>query len=322
MEQSKSVTELEPNDWAEMPLDIRLMNYIQLVEYNYQLQHKNIFKYEITDKSAVRAIVDIISEGKYGLLIAGERGSGKTLLMRMLQKCLEPAKRFRMINTIDVVGDFKADGEESLHKYLGKNILFDDLGFEQKGVHFGDKVDCIDFLTYKRYEEFTFFDPERHTSPVLTFFSTNLTPAQIEERYDQRTIDRMMGMCKLVDFQGESHRLKMYHSIQLPNIFPIHYGMGVAPVFEKVEFAQEKKENGIVKKGGVKMDWKKEQPGLTDDEVKIYEYFDDLWKEQHCRMDMSNPRNQIVEVESVDMTRGEFVFYAKKLIDNPQEREK
>ena len=65
----------------------------------------------------------------------------------------------------------------------------------------------------------------------------------------------------------------------------------------------------------VKRDWKKEQPGLTDDEVKIYEYFDDLWKEQHCRLDLSNPRNQIVEVDGADMTRGEFVIWAKNQIE-------
>lgn len=71
----------------------------------------------------------------------------------------------------------------------------------------------------------------------------------------------------------------------------------------------------------VKRDWKKELPDLTDEEVIIYEYFDEMWKEQHCRLDMSKPPNQIVEVNGKEMTRGAFVLYAKKEIEKSRSKQ-
>jgi hypothetical protein len=72
----------------------------------------------------------------------------------------------------------------------------------------------------------------------------------------------------------------------------------------------------------VKVDWKKQIPGISDQDVVIYERFDELWKDQHCKLDQSNPRQQVVEIEGVNdpMTRGQFVHHVKKLIEksNPQ----
>ena len=64
-----------------------------------------------------------------------------------------------------------------------------------------------------------------------------------------------------------------------------------------------------------RINWKMKMPGLTDEEVQIYEYFDDLWNEQHCRLSPAPDNYQIVEVDGKDMTRGEFVIWAKKLIN-------
>lgn len=64
-----------------------------------------------------------------------------------------------------------------------------------------------------------------------------------------------------------------------------------------------------------RINWKEKLPDLTDQEVQIYEYFDDLWNEQGCRLKVKTT-DQIVEVEGQgDMTRGQFVHHAKKLIE-------
>lgn len=214
----RSITELEPKDWAEMKLGTRLWNYIKLVEYVDQLQHKRNFVYDIVDPVALRHIVDILEKGEVGILILGEVGSGKTFLMQMLQKVMLPLDRFRTFNTVDVITDFKSNGEETLLKYVGSKVFFDDLGFEMKGTHFGDKVDCMDYLTYKRYEDFS-------RSGTLSFFATNLDGDQMKNRYDKRTIDRIQGMCHTIVLKGSSKRKTRYAGIIMPHIFPIMYGM-------------------------------------------------------------------------------------------------
>jgi DNA replication protein DnaC len=213
----KSLLDLEAKDWAEMDLRYRLWNYIRLVEYLYQIENKKPFKYEINDPSAISKIIDLLEKGKEGILLCGEIGSGKTFLMKMIQKVMTPNERYRIINTIDLVTDFKTNGEDALGKYVDKKIFFDDLGFEQKGVHFGDKVDCIDYIANKRFIEFT-------DNGVLTFFATNLKKEQIKERYDSRIYDRILGMCVPVVLKGQSKRSYRYSDITLPQIFPIMYG--------------------------------------------------------------------------------------------------
>lgn len=213
----KSLLDLEAQDWAEMDLRHRLWNYIRLVEYIYQLENKSTFKYEITDPQSISKIIEILEAGKEGILLCGEIGSGKTFLMKMIQRVMTPAERYRIINTIDLVTDFKANGEEALGKYVDKKIFFDDLGFEQKGVHFGDRVDCIDYIVYKRFIEFT-------ENGVITFFATNLSKDQVKERYDERIFDRIMGMCVPIVLKGQSKRIHRYSDITLPQIFPIMYG--------------------------------------------------------------------------------------------------
>lgn len=213
----KNLTDLTPQEWDLMPLRTRLWNYIKLVEYLYYQANKSVFKYEIFDKQAIGEIVAQVDAGVAGQLVIGERGCGKSFLYKLIQKVLPPSKRFVIINTIDVVTDFKTNGEGALSKYLGRNIVFDDLGFEKPGVHFGDKVDVIDYLVYKRFIEF-------ESSGTLTSFISNLSLSQIEDRYNERTIDRMKGMCKKIIVSGGTQRLKMYNSFVLPDIYPIGYG--------------------------------------------------------------------------------------------------
>lgn len=222
MVEEESILDLTPEKWAAMPLKFRLINYIRLVEYIYLVENKSAFKFEINDKKAVAEIVETIEQRKEGLIISGQVGCGKTFLMKLIQKVLLPGARFRFTNTVDVVSDFKLDGEESLSKYIGRDMLFDDLGFEEKGAHYANKVDCVDYLTYKRYEEFTIVAKDRE--PILTYFVTNLDFDQLKARYNERTIDRMRGMCKVVALSGDSFRQKRYSNIQLPDIFPINYG--------------------------------------------------------------------------------------------------
>ena len=57
-----------------------------------------------------------------------------------------------------------------------------------------DYTPLIDLIT-TRYEE-----------QLYTIFTTNLTPAQLEEKYGKRIVDRLNEMVEKVVFENESYR--------------------------------------------------------------------------------------------------------------------
>ena len=59
---------------------------------------------------------------------------------------------------------------------------------------FRDYTPLIDLIT-TRYEE-----------QLYTIFTTNLTPAQLEEKYGKRIVDRLNEMVEKVVFENESYR--------------------------------------------------------------------------------------------------------------------
>ena len=59
---------------------------------------------------------------------------------------------------------------------------------------FRDYTPLIDLIA-TRYEE-----------QLYTIFTTNLTPAQLEEKYGKRTVNRLNEMVEKVVFENESYR--------------------------------------------------------------------------------------------------------------------
>ena len=75
-------------------------------------------------------------------------------------------------------------------------IVIDDIGTESIKNDFGTRVDAVaDAISYA----------EDSSKTILT--STNLTPIQLQSKYDERTLDRLRR-CKVVQFEGESLRAK------------------------------------------------------------------------------------------------------------------
>lgn len=62
-----------------------------------------------------------------------------------------------------------------------------------------------------------------------------------------------------------------------------------------------------------KINWKEKMPSLTDEEVTIFEWFDDKWNEQGCPL-QSGSTDQVIEWNDRTLTRGEFTVEAKKII--------
>ena len=83
-------------------------------------------------------------------------------------------------------------GFAALKKYFGMPYrvpsLFDDLGAENIGSHYGTKADVMGEIIQSRYEV-----------GARTFFTTNLNFDELRKTYDERVASRLAEMCNWVN---------------------------------------------------------------------------------------------------------------------------
>lgn len=145
-------------------------------------------------------------KGKFGLMLCGGVGNGKSTMMKAIQSLLNV---IRITNQYDntVYGmrikNAKSICEMILHDYnafldLSRCSLLgiDDLGTEPLAVldYGNEKTPIVDLLS-ARYE-----------NRLFTIATTNLTPRQISERYGERIADRFKEMMEIVAFKNPSYR--------------------------------------------------------------------------------------------------------------------
>lgn len=129
-----------------------------------------------------------------GLMICGINGAGKTFMFRVLDK-LSPLVRlvgneFSTVWAQDVVTDFNQNGyKEIVNNYRGQRY-FDDIGAESIGSNFG-KEEIFRIILEARHRIF-------EETGTKTFFTTNLTEEEIEERYGKRVDSRIYQMFNLI----------------------------------------------------------------------------------------------------------------------------
>mgnify|MGYP000333136052 CR=1 FL=1 len=128
-----------------------------------------------------------------GLLIFGEKGQGKTLYFKILQKCMVLNKRFKYVTCKEVESMFSLDGDNALSKFKNNEWLFDDLGDEKHGNHFGRKIEAMEHILFGRYESF-------QNLGLKTYVTTNLDLPKIDKRYGDRVADRTQEMFNFIDF--------------------------------------------------------------------------------------------------------------------------
>jgi DNA replication protein DnaC len=163
-----------------------------------------------------------------GIILFGNPGSGKSMLFRILRDCLESEKpiqtadgytierklfcRSSFLTCEHMAKLYMAKGETELHKfgkdavkkingdYYPHHAAFDDLGAEEVRMNYGNKKEVMVDLINERYDLFI-----QHG--LLTHFTTNLTPDEIEKRYSTRVRSRLKHMCNILSLgTGESYK--------------------------------------------------------------------------------------------------------------------
>ncbi len=137
--------------------------------------------------------VKLCLEG-YGVLISGNVGTGKTFLFQTLYA---PVPR-RMWSTQEICERFTpADVGAWMSQFDNLAFILDDLGAEPVYNNFGSRVEMMSLVIEHR---------SRLRNAVQTHITTNLTAAQVKERYGDRVLDRINGMCTFIKFKGHSLR--------------------------------------------------------------------------------------------------------------------
>lgn len=149
-----------------------------------------------------------------GICITGLPGVGKTHLMNFFARnpkasytlvtCRDVAEKFRTnweyegITTIEYYSSTPFAPHPQPYNQQQLGICFGDLGTEDDKNNYGNKMNVIDEIFFKRYES----GVPRH----MTHFTTNLNVKEIKERYGVRFHDRLKESCNWIVLNGESFR--------------------------------------------------------------------------------------------------------------------
>ena len=139
-----------------------------------------------------RPIVEWMTDNKgKGLLITGGCGLGKTLIAKHILPLLIRDSCRRVINIFTAQElNTKIDEIVKLH-----TIYIDDIGTESVSKIYGN-VRCT----------FSELCDAAEQRGKLLMITTNLTASELEEKYGERTLDRLRAITKFVAFSGKSLR--------------------------------------------------------------------------------------------------------------------
>lgn len=211
--------------------DIKLKSMLfadKFAEYGgFALSGGYVFDEE--NKTQINACIEVFRKDERGLLLIGNPGSGKTLFFEMVQKIMHPqnSQAFIRISVLDVVLKFNAKeiGHGVFQQWKKHNVFFDDLGTEDSGHLFGEKVNVFEKFIQFRYDLF-------RSSKIKTHFTTNLSYDDLKIRYGARCVSRLNEMCDVIIVGGSANstdRRNLRNFIGLPPVIhqPVQQAGGV-----------------------------------------------------------------------------------------------
>lgn len=142
--------------------------------------------------------IDILFNSDKWLLMMGNKGTGKTTLLRLYQQAAHIINRedVKLYSTAKFCLEYGTTGEQLILDNEKGLLCLDDIGVENKTQNrYGTLTDPISTLLFLRYE-----------SKARTFCTTNLDSAGLKQRYGERLADRFKEMFAVVTFKGESRR--------------------------------------------------------------------------------------------------------------------
>lgn len=150
----------------------------------------DLIKYFTFDKNFERASNNANFSFRKGVLIFGNPGSGKSILLEIFMVLVRNIMTsYKEMKCSDVVNKFAENGAEYI-KSLSGNIFFDDLAYEKIAIHFGDRRELMEDIIYNRYDLW-------RDKGCISHFTTMASIKEIRERYGEFIWSRLNQMCNL-----------------------------------------------------------------------------------------------------------------------------
>ncbi len=137
-----------------------------------------------------------------GLLLNGRPGTGKTVLLRIVQRTLYYLRsdiQFKRLNMREICQDYQASGPAILMPEQ-KHWFVDEFGLttREQVQSYGNKIIVGDELVGIRYDLFQ--------RGYMLHLTTNLTEQQMIDFYNERTVSRLHEMCNFIPLDGNDRR--------------------------------------------------------------------------------------------------------------------
>ena len=193
----------------KLPMSFDDAKVYLLAAYQAEVERRHkVFERNEHFDAQLNLIANYLTGGskKFGLMFCGLCGNGKTTWAKALQllasgiNLKNPIKNlyyvFPLWNAKDLAMRSKGNYNDWRNILRYQLMIVDDLGTEPREVmEFGNVYTPLIDLIITRYEE-----------QLYSIFTTNLTPAQLEEKYGKRIVDRLGDIVDIVVFENESYR--------------------------------------------------------------------------------------------------------------------
>lgn len=141
-----------------------------------------------------------------GIYIFGKVGTGKTHMLYAFVNRMKEAYphhypyEIDVWNTTDLIARIKESFDNRHDNFLDQLMRFegvlilDDIGTEKATEWVG--------------EQFYRIINHRYENGLRTFYTSNLSPEELDEKIGERSVSRIVGSCEIVELQGDDRRLK------------------------------------------------------------------------------------------------------------------
>ena len=126
-----------------------------------------------------------------GIFVAGAPQIGKTSVFVFLKQT--PYFNFRLITSYKLKALCEEHGARAITEYgtRGKCLVIDEIGWEDKAVHFGNTIDAVAEVIHQRNER-----------GLLTHMTSNMSLDTLKTRYQPHIVARIQKMCNLIEVKG------------------------------------------------------------------------------------------------------------------------
>jgi hypothetical protein len=208
IENRKKEKERQLQERIELEKKCHAAYFLELMKENCEQDYWKPLEIDDDNSHLIKVICSFLSRDKNleeelnldankGLMVRGISGLGKTFLFELVKdNLLNPVKIISMINVAEAI---KEDGFYHIERKNERIIYLDDVGTEEASInYYGTKVNWFKDFIEKYYTVKNSFKN--------LVISTNLSAAEMEEKYGSRVRSRMREMFNVIDVIGKDRR--------------------------------------------------------------------------------------------------------------------